>query len=223
MEEFRLSASRQEWVDVKGLYFAGSHGFEITGPDGSSLNYTVAEKLLPEISGALRLLREQCEQVAGAMLEDNKYALSVHTRNVSAADLPRLDGLVQAVLEEQPLLRRSEGKHVIELKPQVNWNKGRAVEWLLKNMCEQLGLPSGKEDRNATAMPIYIGDDVADEDAFAELNQGRGVPIVVRRTAPLRNETAAEFYLRDPVQVAEFLSLFLDERKMVLRLARGAG
>ena len=163
---------------------------------------------------------------------------------------------MQAVLEEQPLLRRSEGKHVIELKPQVswnegsrpsalppttdrdrsprpkpfyqtlaqvNWNKGRAVEWLLKSMCEQLGLPSGVKDRNATAMPIYIGDDVADEDAFAELNQGRGVPIVVRRTAPLRNETAAEFYLRDPVQVAEFLSLFLDERKMVLRLARGAG
>ena len=45
----------------------------------------------------------------------------------------------------------------------------------------------------------------------------------MRKTAPLRNETAAEFYLRDPVQVAEFLSLFLDERKMVLRLARGAG
>ena len=58
---------------------------------------------------------------------------------------------------------------------------------------------------------------MADEDAFTELNQGRGVPIVVRRTAPLRNETGAEFYLRDPVQVAEFLSLFLDERKMVLR------
>ena len=59
-------------------------------------------------------------QVPGAMLEDNKYALSVHTRNVSAADLPRLDELVQGVLEEQPLLRRSEGKHVIELKPQVS-------------------------------------------------------------------------------------------------------
>ena len=102
---------------------------------------------------------------------------------------------------------------------QVNWNKGRAVEWLLKSMCEQLGLPSGVKDRNATAMPIYIGDDVADEDAFAELNQGRGIPIVVRKTAPLRNETAAEFYLRDPRQVAEFLSLFLEDRKMFLRPA----
>jgi len=206
----------QEWVKVRGLYFAGSHGFEIVGPNGSSLNYTVASQLLPEIRDALRLLHAQLAQVPGAQLEDNKYALSVHTRNVSRADLPRLDALVQSVLEEQPLLRRSEGKHVIELKPQVNWNKGRAVEWLLKSMCEQLGLPSGKEDRNATAMPIYIGDDVADEDAFAELNQGRGVPIVVRQTAPLRNETAAEFYLRDTTQVAEFLSLFLHERSLVV-------
>ena len=141
---------------VTGLYFAGSHGFEIMGPNGSSLNYTVAAQLLPEIRDALRLLHEQLRQVPGATLEDNKYALSVHTRNVSAADMPRLNELVQGVLEEQPLLRRSEGKHVIELKPQVNWNKGRAVEWLLKSMCEQMGLPSGVNDRNATAMPIYV-------------------------------------------------------------------
>ena len=50
-------------------------------------------------------LQGQIAQVPGAMLEDNKYALSVHTRNVSDADLPRLDALLQAVLEEQPLLR----------------------------------------------------------------------------------------------------------------------
>ena len=46
--------------------------------------------------------------------------------------------------------------HVVAPEPQVNWNKGRAVEWLLKSMCEQLGLPSGVKDRNATAMPIYV-------------------------------------------------------------------
>jgi len=46
------------------------------------------------------------------------------------------------------------------------------------------------------------------------------VPIVVRKTAPLRNETAADFYLRDPRQVAEFLSLFVeDDRRMFLRPA----
>ena len=73
---------------------------------------------------AMHYVMHYAMQVPGAMLEDNKYALSVHTRNVSAADLPRLDELVQGVLEEQPLLRRSEGKHVIELKPQVDRHRG---------------------------------------------------------------------------------------------------
>lgn len=134
--------------------------------------------------------------------------------------MPLLEDLVGAALEEEPLLRRSEGIHVIELRPQVHWHKGRAVEWLLKSMCEQMGLPSGVAERNATVMPIYIGDDVTDEDAFKELAAGRGIPIVVREHAPLRNETAAELYLRDPREVVEFLALFLRDRE---HAGEGAG
>ena len=89
------------------------------------------------------------------------------------------------------------------------------MEWLLKNMCEQMGLPSGVVERNAIVMPIYIGDDATDEDAFKELRDGRGLPIIVREQAPLRNETAAEMWLRDPQEVADFLSLFLTKRQLV--------
>lgn len=52
-------------------------------------------------------------------IEDNKFALTVHTRNVSEADAPKLDALLGRLLEELPLLRRSEGKDIIELRPQV--------------------------------------------------------------------------------------------------------
>ena len=189
----------REWVNVDGLYFAGSHGFEIVGPAGSSLNFTVASQLLPELRDAMVALKEgELGRVAGARLEDNKFSLSVHTRNVSAADLPKVHALVDAALEEQPLLRRHEGIHVIELRPQVLWHKGRAVEWLLKSMCEQLGLPSGPAERNSTALPIYIGDDTTDEDAFGELSDGRGVPIIVRAEPPRRSETAAELCSATP-------------------------
>ena len=105
---------------------------------GSALNYTIAHELLPSIQEALGLLRVSLREVDGVMIEDNKYALSVHTRNVSDESLPRLDALLETALEEQPLLRRSNGKHVIELRPQVHWHKGRAVEWLLKSMYEQV-------------------------------------------------------------------------------------
>ena len=46
-----------EWVKVQGLYFAASHGFEIIGPHGSALNYTVAHELLPTIQEALAVLQ----------------------------------------------------------------------------------------------------------------------------------------------------------------------
>ena len=154
------------------------------------------------------------------MIEDNKFALTVHTRNVSSALFPRLDALLEGLLEEQPLLRRSEGRHVIELRPEVNWHKGRAVEWLLKNMCEQMGLPSGATERNKRVVPIYIGDDTSDEDAFNELrNRGVGIPIVVREEAPKARETAAEFWLRQR-EVADFLALFLHDQ-VLLRSASG--
>ena len=209
----------REWVNVDGLYFAGSHGFEIVGPAGSSLNFTVASQLLPELRDAMVALEgEELGRVAGARLEDNKFSLSVHTRNVSAADLPKVHALVDAALEEQPLLRRHEGIHVIELRPQVLWHKGRAVEWLLKSMCEQLGLPSGPAERNSTALPIYIGDDTTDEDAFGELSDGRGVPIIVRAQPPRRSETAAELWLRDPAEVARFLAQFLGDGGQLVRV-----
>ena len=56
-----------QWVNVKGLYFAGSHGFEITGPDGSSLNYTIAGQLLPQIRAAYTMLHERVTSQAAGM------------------------------------------------------------------------------------------------------------------------------------------------------------
>ena len=141
----------------------------------------------------------------------------MHTRNVSDEALLALDAALDAALEEQPMLRRSSASrhHVIELKPQVNWHKGRAVEWLLKNMCEQMGLPSGAAERSKTILPIYIGDDTTDEDAFELLRaNGYGIPIVVRERAPKRSETAAEFWLQQR-DVAEFLALFLHDRVLI--------
>ena len=205
------------WVDVAGLYFAGSHGFEIVGPHGSALNYTFAHELLPSIEKALEALSEALREVDGVLIEDNKFALSVHTRNVSVDDLPKLDALLETALEEQPLLRRSEGKCVIELRPQVHWHKGRAVEWLLKNMCEQMGLPSGAAERNKRVVPIYIGDDTTDEDAFEELrSKGVGIPIVVREEAPRASETKAGYWLKQS-EVPDFLALFLHDRVLLQR------
>ena len=49
----------REWVPAESLYLSGSHGFEIAGPIGSSLNFTVASQLLPEMEQALQLLQQR--------------------------------------------------------------------------------------------------------------------------------------------------------------------
>jgi alpha,alpha-trehalase len=84
-----------------------------------------------------------------------------------------------------------DGKKVYELLPDVDWNKGKAVLWLL----ETLGL----EGRNA--LPIYIGDDRTDEDAFLALKK-RGVAILVSEDPQV---TAANYWLNNPEEVERFL------------------
>jgi len=88
-------------------------------------------------------------------------------------------------------LRRINGKKVYELLPDVAWDKGKAVLWLL----ETLGLERGN------IRPIYIGDDRTDEDAFRALEE-RGIGILVSEQS---QPTAAGYSLKNPVEVERFL------------------
>eukprot|EP00965_Chrysotila_dentata_P256258 6212488-Pleurochrysis_carterae.AAC.2 len=96
------------------------------------------------------------------------------------------------------MLRRTAGKMVYELRPSVNWNKGKAVEWLLEQI---------KKEKHETYMPIYIGDDVTDEDAFQVMDELGGFGIIVHEN-PIRDNTAASFALRNPSEVQQFLEFF---------------
>ena len=89
-----------------------------------------------------------------------------------------------------------DGKKVHELLPDIDWDKGKAVLWLL----EALGLERGK------VLPIYIGDDRTDEDAFSALEK-RGVTILVSEQPQV---TAASYWLHNPEEVEEFLQKITD-------------
>ena len=73
----------------------------------------------------------------------------------------------------------------------MEWDKGRAVIWLLST----LGLD------HPSILPVYIGDDTTDEDAFQSLHD-RGLGIVVG--APV-SHTRAHYSLRDTDEVEAFL------------------
>jgi trehalose 6-phosphate phosphatase len=178
-----------DFVGMDELFYAGSHGFDIAGPGAIRLQQDPA--LREAVGRASAALGHALAELPGVDIEDKGFATAVHYRRAAAADLPEIERRVQRVLAAEPALHEVHGKKVIELRPRIDWNKGRAVLWLL----QALGL-AGDD-----ALPIYVGDDVTDEDALAALRQ-RGVGILVsERPRP----SAASYTVRDPGEVRELL------------------
>jgi alpha,alpha-trehalase len=154
-------------VGVSDLIYAGSHGFDIVGPGGLALEKGV--DWLPALDEAERRLNERLAGVAGAQVERKRFAIAVHWRRVADAEVPEVERAVDQVLAASPQLRKTGGKRIFELRPDVPWDKGKAV----RHVMTALGL-----DRS-DVVPVYIGDDETDEDAFAAL-RGRGISFLVR-------------------------------------------
>lgn len=180
-------------VRVEGIAYAGSHGFDIVGPDGSV--HQRALEFLPELDAAERELAPLPAAVPGARVERKTFAIAVHFRQVEGVRVPEVESAVASVAAAHPRLRRTGGKKVFELRPDVDWDKGAALLWLL----EVLGL-SGDD-----VIPIYVGDDETDEDAFRAIGAA-GLGVVVRGEGDER-PTAARFALRDTDEARAFLEL----------------
>jgi trehalose 6-phosphate phosphatase len=176
-------------VLVDGIVYAGSHGFDIAGAGG--LRRELGAAYLPVLDTAETELREALDEIQGAQLERKHFSVAAHYRNVNENDAFGVAQAVEAVAARHRELRRMDGKKVYELLPDIDWNKGKAVLWLL----ETLGL----EGRNT--VPIYIGDDRTDEDAFRALEQ-RGIGILVSEQS---QPTAARYSLKNPDEVGRFL------------------
>ena len=189
--------SGRDLADVRGrvgidtVLYAGSHGFDIAGPEGRHLEDQQGADFLPALDNAEGMLRDLLKEVPGAQVERKKFGVAAHYRNVAADDIERVQAAVESVHEDHPELRKSRGKKVVELQPGIDWDKGRAALWLLNAL---------KLDRGR-AFPLYIGDDVTDEDAFCAL-KGLGVGIVVEKGS---RDTRAGYRLANPEEVRAFL------------------
>jgi trehalose 6-phosphate phosphatase len=177
-------------VLVDGIVYAGSHGFDIAGAGG--LRRELGAAYLPVLDEAETELREALDEIPGAQLERKHFSVAAHYRNVNEGDAFRVAQAVDAVAARHCQLRGMHGKKVCELLPDIDWNKGKAMLWLL----ETLGF------EGANALAIYIGDDRTDEDAFCALGK-RGVGIIVSDRPQV---TAASYRLNNPEEVERFLS-----------------
>ncbi len=176
---------------VEKIIYAGSHGFEIDGPD-RHIELQKGIEHLPALDHAGGLLNEALQGVGGVRVERKKFAIAVHFREAAPEQVPAVEEAVDEVLRQVAGLRKTGGKKIWELRPDIDWDKGRAVSFLL----EKLGL-----DR-PDVFPVYLGDDLTDEDAFREL-AGKGLGIIVSEE---QVPTEAQYALRDTAEVRKFLS-----------------
>jgi trehalose-phosphatase len=176
-------------VHVDGIVYAGSHGFDIAG--GGGLRRQLGAAYLSVLQTAETELREALDEIPGAQLERKHFSVAAHYRNVNENDAFRVALAVDAVAARHHELRRIDGKKVYELLPRIEWDKGKAVMWLL----EALGL------ERENVRPIYIGDDNTDEDAFRAIEK-RGVAILVSEQP---QPTTARYSLKNPAEVERFL------------------
>nr|GMC58235.1 probable trehalose-phosphate phosphatase 2 [Ipomoea batatas] len=203
------------FVELDEVYYAGSHGMDIMGPATQVKSYdakyqtrTVDKKgneisvfqpahdFLPLLEKMLGELKEATCDVKGAFIEDNRFCISVHYRQVLEKDYALLEKKVHAILSNYPKFHVTIGKKVLEIRPSIKWNKGHALLYLLEAL--------GFSDSANNVFPFYIGDDKTDEDAFKVLkSRAQGCPIIVS-SAP--KETMASYSLRDPLEVLAFLN-----------------
>jgi trehalose 6-phosphate phosphatase len=178
-------------VDIDGLAYAGSHGFDVLLPDGSAEQ--VAVEVLAELDAAQAALEDQADEVPGARVERKRFAIAIHDRAVDDPALrERLARIVAEVGQAHQGLRATGGKRIHELRPDIDWDKGRAIELLLSKL--------GAEDR----LPIYLGDDLTDEDGFRAVVARGGIAVVVRGEDDDR-DTLADAALDAPADTERFL------------------
>ena len=125
--------------------------------------------------------------------------MAVHYRLADPEQRAKVTALVNKLLRQSAeQLKVTPGKMVYELQPKIDWHKGKAVAHLL----QMLGLDTDD------VVPLYMGDDITDEDAFRAL-AGRGIGIIVGNPDDpevANRATAADFVLQSTVEVKQLLN-----------------
>ena len=177
-------------VGIDGLVYAGSHGFNIVGPH-DSFHEEPWKELRSDLDEVEGDVRRRLQDLDGVRVERKPYSIAMHYRQATAEVgsllKERLDGLASNYTN----LRLTDGKKVFEFRPRVDWDKGKALLYLL----DRLYLDSSR------ALPIYFGDDTTDEDAFRAIVD-RGIGVLVTEN---NQSTYASYVLRDPDEVAVFI------------------
>ncbi len=163
---------------------AGIHGLESRDADGAVHRSSGGV----DLSAARVAIRAFVEQAPGTFVEDKGPTLAVHYRQAPDHG-PAVVRLLRGLAEDLgDAVEIQKGKMVVEIKPALA-NKGTAVERIVAR------------ERFQRRLPVYVGDDLTDETAFAAANRMKGLSIRVGATAA----TCAKYSLESVTEVHRWL------------------
>jgi trehalose 6-phosphate phosphatase len=191
-------ADVRQRIGLPGIWYAGSHGFELTGPDGAHHQNAEAAASIPVLAAAAAELAERLGGIAGVMVEHKRFGVAVHYRNAARDRVGEVAAAVRDV-GRRTGLRVTTGREVIELRPDVDWDKGKTLRWVLDYIRDNFR----GDDASSPLLPIYLGDDITDEDAFDAVHDD-GIAILVRHGDDGDRATAAGYALDNPDRVRDF-------------------
>ena len=180
-------------INLAGIDYFGNYGLEYDDSGGIA-NPPEANKFIDSVSKFLAEIRPKLSGFKGTVLEDKKYTLSIHYRNMAKQFLPQLKKEISNTLAAHPNLRLAEGKKVFEIFTKDFRPKEKIVEHLI--------------DANKNHLPIYIGDDTSDEEAFKVVRK-EGLSVRVGAEAG----SAAQYFLNNQSKVEKLLKML--EKTMI--------
>jgi trehalose-phosphatase len=173
-------------------FYAGFHGLEIEG-EGMKFVHPDVHASRDLIQSLVAGIGRDVQGLGGVFVENKDLSLVVHFRAATTDVQLRVREIIERHAQphvEAGRLRVMRGSCARELMPLVRWNKGTAVAWI----CDRV------ERRHGPTWPLYVGDDLTDEDAF-KVVKGRGLGV-----AASDRVTAADVKVDGPAGVEMLLS-----------------
>jgi len=183
-------------VQVPGIFLAGTYGIELRTTEGERINRVEYDAVRPVLDSLkprwLRLITGR----EGFYLEDKGWALALHARFADDEEAEEVLADARSMATEaatSSLFCLLGGHKFLEIGPRLA-HKGQTVDYLL----DRYPWPG--------ALPLYLGDDDKDEEAFGVIKARGGIAILV---APEPRNTKADCRLESPQAVHHWLATLL--------------
>lgn len=180
-------------IPVPGILLTGTYGIEILDPSGTQIDRVDFKTIRPTLDRLKPQWQELTHTHQDFYLEDKGWSLALHAKLADGETAKEILNQARMVIEQAdlpPNLFRILGGHkFLEVAPRLA-NKGLTVRYLISRYPLE------------GALPVYIGDDDKDEEAFEVIMQNSGVAIKVCSPSC---KTIAQLRLDSPHTVRQFL------------------